>query len=292
MLHLLLIVFVGFIASVVSAMSFAGTRDLVVYLAWTIPLLLVVGVASNRFAKDRTGTTNLLRGIIVVAFGAIFGLVWGILCTVYYGPWAGAFSMPYTVCWISGGMATSASALIRGDYRWRQFSLTLVILAASIGLSWGIPYAARTMSNATTVNRVYLRHKTGNAPLKIFNDPIYDGDLNVDEVNALKKLYPTGTLTCQGSAITGSGRTVRLIIVMSRPLARAVSFNVPKGNSLIVAQQGDDWVTQPADYDHLDRSFTLSSAIGNGPAAYNLSTNFEVENADGSRTGGSAFSWH
>jgi hypothetical protein len=114
---------------------------------------------------------------------------------------------------------------------------------------------------------------------------------NEDVVN-LKSLGLTGQVSYAGSSgVVGLGKQTseskRILIVMQSQLKEPVELKQPNGGNVIYIQNDDGWKMYPSDTPTLERTIRLW-ADEKDPA---WATLYSIELANGTRQGGTLFTW-
>jgi hypothetical protein len=101
--------FATFVASVVVAVTacasngWLGSGDVPVFLVWSLPFALIVGLIA-RFLVARLGEGASLRRLVATLLGGgALGVGATITNAVVLGPWFGAWSIPVGLAWLLGG---------------------------------------------------------------------------------------------------------------------------------------------------------------------------------------------
>lgn len=299
------VAFVGFLSAIVAsevvAFVTAGFNDQFAFLLWTVPFAFAVGGVTcsvNRFFAQRGA---LLRLIIAMFVGASIGISWAVVTSMTLGPWARAFSMPYGQCWIAGGASGGATVALFGDAQILRGVPGAIVSAICLAVvSFGLPPLVDIAAQNRTVTIVCVEYKPIDEPLTIDDSLLVPEDggnftlghsLKPSDIAAVKKCFPNGALKVNGASTTGSGPQIRLVLVMHRAVGNTKEFKLPENGSVVFIQTASGWHEEPVEYRALDRSIVLRDYRYDSQGKQHLTTSYEIENADGSRTGGLAFQW-
>ncbi len=116
-----------------------GAGDLQAMLIWSLPLGLVMTVASHRLSRRLSNAGTSLRYATLMLSGGLLGFLWTVVATLLLGAWIGAFSFPVLFCWITGGFMGGIAAAWWSKRRTWPGALALVGIVV-LALRWGYGY--------------------------------------------------------------------------------------------------------------------------------------------------------
>lgn len=269
-----------------------GSGDVLPFLLWSLPFAAVIALIRDKlfdFLRRRRVTHRYLLAVLI---GTASGVLWTYIVAIFLGAWFGAFSFSVLPCWIAGGAAAMIAGIGGHNSSARSLITELIIVGALGLISMTVPkYLVDFLSSNQELEVVSLKWRPGAEPLA-FEDteggPIFDKPrLTRDAMTILNSLALRGHLAFTGRAIYGSGNPARVIIVMQRQVKEPVELLQPDGVTVIYVQDEDGWKMYPSDAPTLQRTIRVWPDE-NDPT---WETRYLVENSDGSRQGGTLFTW-
>ena len=117
----LLSVGVSVVVSYLAAETWVGSRggfgrgDLRALWLWNVPFGVGLSVVAAICAGLVLKRGVLAAPMLAMAFGALYGFAFTVVCRLLLGPWFGAWSFPVLYCWVGGGAfgLGASSALVR-----------------------------------------------------------------------------------------------------------------------------------------------------------------------------------
>lgn len=110
----------------------------------------------------------------------------------------------------------------------------------------------------------------------------------LEDLENLRELGLKGEISLAGSGVFGTGDRVKVTIVMHRPAQESVRLAQPDKTDLYYVQQLDgSWKSYPPQAPTSSRAILLFP----DPRQPKWATRYAVENVDGSRQGGTLFTW-
>lgn len=263
-----------------------GASDLKPFLVWTFIFGVVVGFVKERLQKGLLRLQPLLRYGVALAAGLLFGILGTYLLRVYLGAWFGTFSLNVLPCWVAGGTSGMLVNLSPDNNSRRAllFELPAIMLIALSVLTLGQPLSSLIGKNRS-LEVISLRWLPGPQPLIVRGR---DAEQLFRDSRLLRDIGLSGELTFSGSSRHGGGgKTARAVIIMYQQLNEPVDLPQPDASEIIYVQKEGGWSRYPADAPVLDRTIRLWVDSGDP----NRVTRYSVELFDGSRQGGTLFTW-
>lgn len=263
-----------------------NTRDLWAFMLWSAPFALAVGgiaiLLHSRFQYKRKSAEWVKMCII----GSATGVVWTIIVSLLLGNWFALFSFPVVFCWIGGGI--SGLLVANSDESKDCIVHTfLSILAASV-ICFLMILIAKPVSlwiaEDQQLEIIFIEWIPGEGSL--YFEPHRFGDRNyglyIKEIEVLKAAGLRGKLAYVSGSISGTGKLSRVVIVADHQISERVRLDQPNNSSVIYVQDGKLWRSYPDKYPTIGRKIELwVDQYGR--------IRYWVENADGSRSGGTAY---
>jgi hypothetical protein len=263
-----------------------GAGDLLPFFLWTLPLCLLI--ASIRNTLDpllRTRSVPLTYALNLIA-GTITGVLWTYLVAFWLGPYFNAFSLEVLSSWMVGA---ASGLIVTSKYHQRTgrslpISLAIVVVILLVGLVADRPLF-RLQSNGQRLELVVVKWTPGSQALS--NPPVLGGKLTDAELEQLKSIGLTGQVESGGPGFFGEGKRGKAMIVISQQLKQPTTLPQPDGSELIYLQTPEGWKMYPTN------AATLSRIIELWPDEREPErvTRYAVQNADGSRQGGTLATW-
>lgn len=265
-----------------------GAGDLWAFFVWSLPFAGLTALAGRAISGLLQPRHPLLQYLIFALAGYASALLWSPVVWAVTNPWFGTFSFPVLLCWLVGGVcglmfsAQAANSKLRGiNIMWlgNCFFFALVPFAMFAALGW--------VRSEQKISVTFLQWERGPQLLAADTSyPIPDSDLDF-----LRSLGITGTVRNVDSGTYGRGsRKARVVLVAYKPVDEPIELRQPDGLEIFYIQGENGWTMYPADASTLDRKIRLwpDDDHPNNPVP---GTRFSIENSDGSRQGGTAFSW-
>jgi hypothetical protein len=261
-----------------------GAGDLLPFFFWTIPLSFLIGAVKLRLVAPPRLKSLALTYVLASFVGVVIGLLWTLTVALWIGPFFRAFSFEVLTCWLLG----SASGLIvtwhNGSAQSLQISVAIVLLIWLGGLVGDRTLVSR-LTNSREIEIVTVKWTSGPQPL--LNVAILGNQLSASDLDRLKSIGLSGQVEFASSGIFGEGKHGKAIIVMTEHLTHPVSLAQPDGSEVVYLQTPEGWKMYPANAATLKRNIQLWPDERE-PARV---TRYAVENADGSRQGGTLATW-
>lgn len=262
-----------------------GASDLVPFFFWTILLSVLIGVT-------KTGLVALLQTrslAISYAVSGIVGVIGGVLWTHFVAFWVGpyfrTFSFEVLTCWVVG--STSGLLVVQKHEALKsQLTISFVfIVVISMGALFGDRLLLSRLTNSREIQVVTVKWKPGSQAL--VNPPVLGLKLSNADLERLKSIGLTGQIEFASSAVFGEGKRGKVIIVISQQLKEATTLPQPDGIDVIYVQSPEGWKMYPSNAATLKRRIELLPDQRDPDSA----TLYFVENADGTRQGGTLVTW-
>lgn len=263
-----------------------GASDIFPFFVWTIPFSIFIALMKNRLVSLVRRSSTRLKYFVMGIIGVSAGALWTYVVAFFLGPGFGAFSFQVMTCWIVG----AASGLIVGlEYYDGTNRSTLIDLAIVLVLCFAALVVDRPLlrffSDSQNLEVIAVKWTPGSETLT--NRPVLGRSLPEQDLERLKAIGLTGWLEYASSGFFGKGQRGRAIIVISRQLKEPVALPQPDGGLLIYVQTENGWKMYPPNSPTLKRSIQLG-IDQRDPARVTV---FYVENADGTRQGGTLVTW-
>lgn len=270
-------------AAKVALQSGFGAGDLMPFLFWTIPLSVAIGLVKTGLVAALRGRSSVVAHAVSGIVGVVVGVFWTFLVASWLGPFFGAFSFEVLTCWIVGG----ASGLI---ITWNGTALSLPVSIAIVVVIWFSGLISdrpisRLLSDSRQIEVVAVKWKPGSDSLS--NPPILGMKLSDADLERLKSIGLTGQVEFASSGGSGEGKRGRAIIVMSQQLKQSASLPQPDGGEVVYLQTPEGWKIYPSNAATLGRNIQLWPDEREPERV----TRYFVENADGTRQGGTLVTW-
>lgn len=270
-----------------------GTGDLLPFLLWTLLFAAVIGFIKEKLTDLLPRFSVPLKYAVAAIIGMAGGVLWTYIVAFFLGVWFGAFSFPVLPYWMAGGASGMITGTVNDKSRRRSALVDLTLITALCLGSIVIPkYLVNSLSNNQRLEVVSVRWKPSTQPLTIqeasSHDIPDDFKLSNQDLVKLKALGLTGQAAFDGSSgFVGRGKHARALIVMQRPLTEGIELPQPDGVEVIYIQGEDGWKIYPSNAPTLQRTIRLWPDERDQTWA----TLYSIERADGSRQGGTLFTW-
>ena len=263
-----------------------GVSDILPFLIWTLPFAGVIALTKEKLTSSLRWLSTLLGYTVAVVLGVVGGLLWTYLVAFFLGAGFGAFSFPVLPCWIAGG--ASAMIIGVGSYKGMRQSALIelaIIAAMCLGVVMGSKPLFVFLSGGQELEVIAIKWQPG--PELLTNLEVLGINLSDRDLAQLKAIGLAGQVAYAGSGTHGEGRHARALIVMQHQLTEPINLPQPDGVKVIYIQSEDGWKMYPSDAPTLQRSIRLWADERDPTRA----TRYSVEHADGSRQGGTLFTW-
>lgn len=265
-----------------------GASDLRPFILWTLPFAVVITSLKKGLISIFGRLSLIYRYVVASVLGIIGGTLWTYLVALSLGPWFGAFSFPVLICWIVGGASGMVAGI--GDYSGKKNFMIIeiaIIAIIYISIAIGANPLFKYLSGDQQLEVISFKWTLGLEPLDI--QEVLANRVSEDNLSQLKSLGFTGQLTyAGGSGVVGRGnKHARAIIIMQHQLKEPIDLHQPDGVEVIYIQTNDGWKMIPSDAPTLQRVIHLEADKRDPTWA----TLYSVERADGSRQGGTLFTW-
>ncbi len=263
-----------------------GAGDLLPLFLWSLPFAVIIALGKKKLMDSLRQLSLPLRYVLSVTVGIAGGVLWTYVVAFFLGAWFGAFSFPVLSCWIAGG----ASGMSVGNiYQGGKQSIIGELAIAAV-LCLGAVAVPKYLFDLSAKNQrlqvTAVKWQPGPEPLTA--QQVFDFKLSNEDVARLESLGLTGHVTfAAGSGFVGRGKSARVLIVMQRQLKESVELPQPDGVEVIYIQGEDGWKMYPSDAPTLQRAIRLWADEQDPTWA----TRYSIERADGSRQGGTLFTW-
>jgi hypothetical protein len=264
-----------------------GIGDLWAFLLWSLPFAFCVGGLKLFVSKLLKLGHRSIKWVIIVLLGVGAGVLWTVAVSSVLGEWFAAFSFPVVFSWIGGGISgLTVSGIDESIKTMKQTTLSILIIST---LCLAANILAKPISlwilEDQQLEIIFVEWIPSSAPL--FFEPLKFGEriygINQEELEVLKAAGLSGKLKYVSGSITGKGKPWRVVIVAEHQISESVRLDQPKNTSVIYVQRGNSWRSYPEKFPTIGRAIELW-VDKHGRIRY------WVENADGSRSGGTAFS--
>jgi hypothetical protein len=201
-----------------------------------------------------------------------------------WGPWWGAMSLPALASWVAGGVSGMAGGLVLAVAIPMRLKIAnaAVLGAFSVALVLGTQPFFTWLSGDQTLTVVFLKLEPRDEPLSIESEHVEPPSNDVLSLLRLANVRGHVTVKWAGS-VHGRGPGAKALILLSGPLTNRVNLHQPDRATILYVQGADGFKTYPANARTLSRGIELS---GGAAGVW-----YSVENADGGRQSGPAFSW-
>lgn len=263
-----------------------GASDIKTFFLWTIPLGIFIALVKkwlvSSFRPWRIPVKYLVLGITGVAAGAL----WTYVVAFLLGPYFGAFSFQVLTCWVVGATSGLIAGLTYSSRLNTSIPLDLaIVLVICLGALIAEQPLSRFLLNSRKLDVTAVKWTPGPQPLT--NPSVLGQRLPHEDLERLKEIGLRGSLEYASFGSFGEGKRSGVIIVLSQPLREPVSLAKPDGGQVIYVQTEGGWEMYPPDSPTLNRRIQLTV----DPRDPTRATMYHVENADGTRQGGTLATW-
>jgi hypothetical protein len=216
--------------------------------------------------------------------GTALGLVWTVVAGLLLNPWFGTFSFSAYSCWIPAGAVGIVTFISRNAETKRGLSeVNTLIVCTFIAIILGIAPFSKWFNRPESVTVVTIKWERGSRTRETTGSSLDHKDLEF-----LKSAGVTGHVQRITSGKYGNGLpNGRVVLVAYKQIERPIQLALPDAMEIYYIQSEDGWLRYPSDARVLERRIRLVQDESQ-PARATL---FQIENADGSHQGGTAFIW-